>query len=89
MRLVPDHLRGRVGTTDRAAELLIWSFSTAVAGWSLQLITPRTLTVIAGLLSSTAGILWLGLFSLRMVRLPKGISVTEFEREKPELEIGS
>ena len=89
MRLVPDHLRGRVGTTDRAAELLIWSFSTAVAGWSLQWITPRKLTVVAGLLSSTAGILWLGLFALRMVRLPEGISVAELEREKPELEIGS
>ena len=32
MRLVPDHLRGRVSTTDRASELLVWSFSTAVAG---------------------------------------------------------
>ena len=25
MRLVPDNLRGRVSTTDRAAEMLIWS----------------------------------------------------------------
>ena len=24
MRLVPDNLRGRVSTTDRASELLIW-----------------------------------------------------------------
>ena len=72
MRLVPDNLRGRVGTTDRASELLIWSFSTAVSGWSLRSITPRTLTIIAGLLSATSGVLWLGLFALRMVRLPKG-----------------
>ncbi|MGI8733004.1 MAG: MFS transporter [Pyrinomonadaceae bacterium] len=71
MRLVPDNLRGRVGTTDRAAELLIWSFSTAVAGWSLKTITPRTLTTIAGLLSATSGVLWLGLFALRLVRLPR------------------
>ena len=63
MRLVPDNLRGRVSTTDRAAELLVWSFSTAVAGWSLRAITPRTLTVISGLLSATSGVVWLALFA--------------------------
>jgi MFS family permease len=74
MRLVPDHLRGRVSTSDRAAEMMVWAFSTAVAGWSLQWITPRSLTVISGLLSGTAGILWLMLFVTRKVRLPKKIS---------------
>ncbi len=74
MRLVPDHLRGRVSTSDRAAEMMIWAFSTAAAGWSLQWITPRSLTVISGLLSGTAGILWLMLFVTRKVRLPKKIS---------------
>jgi hypothetical protein len=74
MRLVPDHLRGRVSTSDRAAELMIWAFSTAVAGWSLRWITPRSLTLISGLLSGTAGILWLLLFVSRKVRLPKKIS---------------
>jgi MFS family permease len=73
MRLVPDHLRGRVSTSDRAAEMLIWAFSTAVAGWSLQWITPRSLTVISGLLSATAGILWLMLFVSQRVRLPKKV----------------
>jgi len=48
MRLVPDNLRGRVSTTDRATELLVWSFSTAIAGWSLRAITPRMLTIISG-----------------------------------------
>ncbi|HVQ38996.1 MAG TPA: hypothetical protein VMS31_15775, partial [Pyrinomonadaceae bacterium] len=71
MRLVPDKLRGRVGTTDRATELLIWSLSTAAAGWSLRLITPRTLTVIAGLLSASSGIVWLVLFASGRVRLPR------------------
>jgi predicted MFS family arabinose efflux permease len=71
MRLVPDHLRGRVSTTDRAAELLVWSFSTAVAGWSLRAITPRTLTVISGVLSATSGVVWLVLFASRRVRLPR------------------
>ena len=74
MRLVPDHLRGRVSTTDRAAEMLIWALCTAVAGWSLNWITIRSLTVITGLLSGTAGLLWLALFVTRKVRLPKKIS---------------
>jgi len=71
MRLVPDKLRGRVSTTDRATEILIWSFSTSLAGWSLRAITPRTLTVIAGLLSATSGVFWLGLFASGRVRLPR------------------
>jgi len=89
MRLVPDHLRGRVGTSDRAAELLIWSFSTAVAGWSLKFISARTLTVIAGLLSATSGLLWLGLFALRLVRLPRGMSLAGVEQNQSELEVGA
>jgi sugar phosphate permease len=71
MRLVPDKLRGRVSTTDRASEILIWSLSTAVCGWSLQAITPRSLTVITGLLSGTAGLAWLIVFAAGIVRLPK------------------
>jgi len=71
MRLVPDNLRGRVSTTDRAGEILIWSLSTAVCGWSLQGITPRSLTVITGLLSGTAGLAWLIVFAAGQVRLPK------------------
>jgi MFS family permease len=71
MRLVPDNLRGRVSTTDRASELLVWSFSTAIAGWSLRAITPRTLTVISGLLSASSGVVWLVLFALKRVRLPQ------------------
>lgn len=73
MRLVPDHLRGRVSTTDRAAEMLIWSFSTAIAGWSLRSITPRTLTVIAGLLSTSSGLVWLSLFAARRLQLPGSV----------------
>ena len=71
MRLVPDHLRGRVSTSDRAGEMLIWTFSTALAGWSLHSITPRTLTVISGFLSGLSGLMWLVLFSTQAVRLPR------------------
>lgn len=81
MRLVPDALRGRVSTTDRAGEMLIWALSTAAGGWLLYSITPRTLTILSGLLSGLSGIVWLVLFGARMVRLPKkftaGTRVTE------------
>jgi MFS family permease len=71
MRLVPDHLRGRVSTTDRAGEMLIWAFSTAVAGRSLHSISVQTLTLVAGLLSGLSGIMWLVLFASQRVRLPR------------------
>ena len=71
MRLVPDKLRGRVLTTDRASELLTWSLSTSAAGWSLRAITPRTLTIVSGLLSAISGVVWLGLFASGRVRLPR------------------
>ena len=71
MRLVPDNLRGRVSTSDRAGEMLIWTFSTAVAGWSLHSITARSLTVISGLLSGVSGLTWLALFATQAVRLPR------------------
>jgi hypothetical protein len=74
MRLVTDNLRGRVSTSDRAAEMLVWALSTAAAGWSLRAITPRSLTFISGLLSGIAGIVWLLLFLTRTVRLPKKIA---------------
>jgi MFS family permease len=71
MRLLPDNLRGRVMTTDRAAELLLTSVSTIIAGWSLGFITPQALTVISGLLSATPGVFWLALFALGRLRLPR------------------
>jgi MFS family permease len=70
MRLLPDRLRGRVMTTDRAAEIFIMSVSTIVAGWSLHAITPRTLTVISGLVSASPGVIWLALFARGKLRLP-------------------
>jgi MFS family permease len=83
MRLVPDNLRGRVSTTDRATEMLVWTFSTAIAGWSLYRITPRTLTIVSGLLSAIAGVAWLALFTTRVVRLPRRIGPEERSTEQP------
>jgi MFS family permease len=70
MRLVPDHLRGRVITTDRASEILVMSISTVFAAWSLHAISVRALTVISGLLSATAGLFWLALFAFGRLRIP-------------------
>lgn len=69
-RLVPDQLRGRVITTDRASEILVMTISTVFAAWSLQAISVRTLAVISGLLSATPGIIWLALFASGKLRMP-------------------
>jgi MFS family permease len=71
MRLVPDYLRGRVSTSDRAGEMLIWAFSTAAAERSLHWMNVRTLTLVAGLLSGLSGLMWLMLFASQRVRLPR------------------
>ena len=81
MRLVPDYLRGRVSTTDRATELLVWSLSTGAAGWSLQLISVLTLTILSGLLSASSGIVWLLLFATKKLRLPERRRVERAEKE--------
>jgi MFS family permease len=70
MRLLPDRLRGRVMTTDRAAEIFVMSVTTIVAGWSLRAITPRQLTLISGLFSASPGVVWLALFAWGKLRLP-------------------
>jgi MFS family permease len=85
MRLVPDNLRGRVSTTDRASELLVWSLSTAIAGWSLHAITPRTLTIVSGLLSASSGVVWLALFALKRVRLPQRSDDQMTQQVEPEI----
>lgn len=69
MKLVPDKLRGRIITTDRATELLTWSLSTSIAGWSLGFIAPRTLTIISGFVSSLAGAVWLVLIATGRISL--------------------
>lgn len=69
-RLVPDQLRGRVITTDRASEILVMTVSTVIAAWSLHVISVRTLTIISGLLSATPGVIWLALFAAGKLSMP-------------------
>lgn len=70
MRSVPDRLRGRVGTTDRAAEIFVMSVATYIAGKSLHFINPSQLTLIAGLLASVPGVIWLLLFASGKLTMP-------------------
>lgn len=71
MNLLPDRLRGRVTITDRAAEILVMSFSMVVAGWSLRFVSPKTLAIVAGLLSISPGVIWLTLFARGTLKLPQ------------------
>jgi MFS family permease len=71
LRLLPDNLRGRVVTTDRAAEIGVVSLSGIASGWLLTgPLTPRGLTILSGLLSAAPGLIWLMLFASKKLALP-------------------
>jgi MFS family permease len=57
-RSLPDTIRGRISTLDRGAELTMFGLSSYVAGVIMYFISPETLTVISGLLSASAGVVW-------------------------------
>ncbi len=65
MRLLPDSYRGRVMTTDRAAEIFVMSLTGMLAGRALgaEVLTPSGLAVASGLLSASPGVVWLLLFA--------------------------
>jgi MFS family permease len=71
MRMLPDDYRGRVSTTDRAAEIMMVSIATAAAGRLLDAgASARALTVASGLLSATPGVMWLLLFAAGKLSMP-------------------
>ena len=57
-RSLPDHIRGRISTLDRGAELTMFGLSSYFAGEAMFYITPQTLTVISGILSAFSGLIW-------------------------------
>jgi hypothetical protein len=57
-RALPDYIRGRILTIDRGAEITMFSVSGYFAGVSQYYITPEMLTIISGVLSASAGVLW-------------------------------
>ena len=59
-RSLPDFIRGRISTLDRGAELTVFSLSSYVSGGLMFYMTPQVLTVVSGLLSALAGVVWFG-----------------------------
>jgi len=57
-RSLPDHIRGRISTLDRGAELTIFGLMSYAAAGFIIYVTPQTLTVISGLVSGLAGVVW-------------------------------
>ena len=57
-RSLPDHIRGRISTLDRGAEMTMFGISSLIAGESMEYITPQTLTMISGVLSAFSGLIW-------------------------------
>ena len=89
-RILPDDLRGRVSTTDRAAEIMTISLTTVLYGWLLGFaLTPRTLTIISGLLCASPGIFWLLMFSTGRLKMPARPAPNPPEGEEPEAALAS
>jgi len=57
-RSLPDHIRGRISTIERGAELTIFGISSYVASYAMLYMTPHALTIVSGVLSAGAGIVW-------------------------------
>lgn len=57
-RSLPDYIRGRISTLDRGAEMTMFSLSSYFASLAIYGISPQMLTVISGVLSASAGVVW-------------------------------
>jgi MFS family permease len=57
-RSLPDFIRGRISTLDRGAELTMFGVSSYFASGMMFYIAPQTLTIISGILSALAGVVW-------------------------------
>lgn len=57
-RSLPDYIRGRISTLERGAELTVFGASSYLASEAMYYISPQVLTVISGILSAGAGVLW-------------------------------
>ena len=73
-RSLPDYIRGRISTLDRGAEMTIFGFSSLLSAEMMRYISPETLTIISGILSASAGIVW-------FVRMKRG-EETNYQREE-------
>lgn len=57
-RSLPDYIRGRISTLDRGAEMTMFSLSSFFSSEAMYYISPQLLTVISGILSGSAGVVW-------------------------------
>ena len=57
-RSLPDRIRGRISTLDRGAEMTMFGLMSYLGAGMMFYITPQTLTVISGILSALAGVVW-------------------------------
>ena len=57
-RSLPDYIRGRISTLDRGAEMTIFGLSSYFSAELMYYISPQTLTIVSGILSASAGIVW-------------------------------
>jgi MFS family permease len=57
-RSLPDYIRGRISTLDRGAELTVFGVTSYMSSELMYFITPMTLTIISGVLSGLAGVVW-------------------------------
>ncbi len=57
-RSLPDYIRGRISTLDRGAEMTVFGLSSYYSSYLMYYISPQVLTIISGILSASAGILW-------------------------------
>ncbi|MEO8648039.1 MAG: MFS transporter, partial [Acidobacteriota bacterium] len=57
-RSLPDEIRGRISTLDRGAELTTFGVASYAASEAVYYISPQMLTVISGVLSAAAGVVW-------------------------------
>jgi hypothetical protein len=78
-RSLPDHIRGRISTLDRGAELTMFGMSSYVAGIGMDYISPQVLTVISGGLSAVSGVVWF----IRQVKT-RSYPTTEIQTEYVE-----
>ena len=78
-RSLPDHIRGRISTLDRGAELTMFGMSSYVAGIGMDYISPQVLTMISGGLSAISGVIWF----IRQVKT-RSYPTTEIQTEYVE-----
>jgi len=57
-RSLPDYIRGRISTLDRGAELTVFGIFSYISGVAMLYISPMALTVLSGLFSACAGVVW-------------------------------